>query len=55
MLRERGRLRREYDVRETLRDRIFGDGDRLPDRHFGTRYRGGSHLPAPIEKEETER
>lgn len=45
VLRDRGRLRREYDERETLRDRIFGEGDRLPDRHFGTRYRGGAHLP----------
>ncbi|GAA4715244.1 NtaA/DmoA family FMN-dependent monooxygenase [Phytohabitans rumicis] len=45
VLRERGRLRREYDQHETLRDRIFGEGDRLPDRHFGTRYRGGAHLP----------
>ncbi len=45
VLRDRGRLRREYDDRETLRDRIFGEGDRLPDRHFGTRYRGGAHLP----------
>ncbi|WP_327001885.1 NtaA/DmoA family FMN-dependent monooxygenase [Dactylosporangium sp. NBC_01737] len=45
VLRDRGRLRRDYDDRETLRDRIFGDGDRLPDRHYGTRYRGGAHLP----------
>jgi FMN-dependent oxidoreductase (nitrilotriacetate monooxygenase family) len=45
VLRERGRLRREYDEHETLRDRISGEGDRLPDRHFGTRYRGGAHLP----------
>ncbi|GAA3221047.1 NtaA/DmoA family FMN-dependent monooxygenase [Dactylosporangium siamense] len=45
VLRDRGRLRREYDERETLRDRIFGDGDRLPDRHFGARYRGGANLP----------
>jgi len=51
VLRERGRLRREYDERETLRDRIFGAGDRLPDRHYATRYRGGAHLPAPIQKE----
>ncbi|MET0417676.1 MAG: NtaA/DmoA family FMN-dependent monooxygenase, partial [Actinoplanes sp.] len=51
VLRERGRLRREYDERETLRDRIFGAGDRLPERHFATRYRGGAHLPLPYEKE----
>jgi alkanesulfonate monooxygenase SsuD/methylene tetrahydromethanopterin reductase-like flavin-dependent oxidoreductase (luciferase family) len=51
VLRDRGRLRREYPRDETLRDRIFGEGDRLPDRHPGTRYRGGAHLPAPIAKE----
>jgi FMN-dependent oxidoreductase (nitrilotriacetate monooxygenase family) len=44
VLRERGRLRKEYDERETLRERIFGAGDRLPERHFGARYRGGAHL-----------
>jgi long-chain alkane monooxygenase len=46
VLRERGRLRTSYDAGESLRDRIFGAGDRLPDRHYGTRYRGGAHLPA---------
>ncbi|GIJ47848.1 N5,N10-methylene tetrahydromethanopterin reductase [Virgisporangium aliadipatigenens] len=46
VLRARGRLRTEYDERETLRERIFGAGDRLPERHFGARYRGGAHLPA---------
>jgi FMN-dependent oxidoreductase (nitrilotriacetate monooxygenase family) len=46
VLRKRGRLRTEYDERETLRDRIFGEGDLLPERHFATRYRGGAHLPA---------
>jgi hypothetical protein len=46
VLRERGRLRHAYDPRESLRDRIFGAGDRLPDRHYGARYRGGAHLPA---------
>jgi long-chain alkane monooxygenase len=45
VLRDRGRLRAEYDPDESLRDRIFGAGDRLPDRHYGTRYRGGAHLP----------
>ncbi|WP_084010479.1 NtaA/DmoA family FMN-dependent monooxygenase [Pseudofrankia sp. DC12] len=45
VLRARGRLRASYDEDESLRDRIFGDGDRLPDRHFGARYRGGAHLP----------
>ena len=46
VLRARGRLRTEYDPDESLRDRIFGAGDRLPDRHFATRYRGGAFLPA---------
>jgi FMN-dependent oxidoreductase (nitrilotriacetate monooxygenase family) len=46
VLRERGRLRTSYDPDESLRDRIFGAGDRLPGRHYGTRYRGGAHLPA---------
>ena len=45
VLQERGRLRSSYDETESLRDRIFGEGDRLPDRHHGTRYRGGAHLP----------
>jgi long-chain alkane monooxygenase len=45
VLRSRGRLRTDYDTGESLRARIFGDGDRLPDRHYGTRYRGGAHLP----------
>ncbi len=45
VLRARGRLRTEYDPQETLRDRIFGAGDRLPDRHYAARYRGGAHLP----------
>ena len=45
VLRERGRLRASYDEYESLRDRIFGEGDRLPERHHGTRYRGGAHLP----------
>jgi long-chain alkane monooxygenase len=45
VLRERGRLRAAYDENESLRDRIFGAGDRLPDRHYGSRYRGGAELP----------
>ena len=45
VLRERGRLRASYDENESLRDRIFGAGDRLPDNHNGTRYRGGANLP----------
>ena len=46
VLRERGRLRTDYDPHESLRDRIFGAGDHLPDRHYAARYRGGAHLPA---------
>jgi long-chain alkane monooxygenase len=45
VLRERGRLRPAYEKGESLRQRIFGAGDRLPDRHRATRYRGGAHLP----------
>jgi long-chain alkane monooxygenase len=45
VLRERGRLRTAYDENESLRDRIFGAGDRLPDRHYAARYRGGALLP----------
>jgi FMN-dependent oxidoreductase (nitrilotriacetate monooxygenase family) len=46
VLRERGRLRTAYEKGETLRQRLFGASDRLPERHHGTRYRGGAHLPA---------
>jgi long-chain alkane monooxygenase len=45
VLRERGRLRTEYERGESLRERIFGSGDRLPERHPAARYRGGAHLP----------
>src|SRR5205807_6257982 len=45
VLQERGRLRTSYDENESLRDRLFGAGDRLPERHYATRYRGGAHLP----------
>ena len=45
VLRARGRLRTEYNPDESLRDRIFGAGDRLPDRHYAARYRGGAFLP----------
>jgi FMN-dependent oxidoreductase (nitrilotriacetate monooxygenase family) len=45
VLRARGRLRETYDEGESLRDRIFGAGDRLPLRHHAARYRGGAHLP----------
>ncbi len=43
-LRKRGRLRDEYVPRETLRERIFGDGPRLPERHAAARFRGGKNL-----------
>ena len=45
VLRRRGRLREGYVEGETLRDRIFGGGDRLPQRHPAARYRGGANLP----------
>jgi long-chain alkane monooxygenase len=45
VLRERGRLRPAYEKGESLRQRIFGAGDRLPDTHRATRYCGGAHLP----------
>ncbi len=38
-LRERGLIQSEYSD-GTLRQKIFGEGDRLPDRHHATRYRG---------------
>lgn len=44
-LRRRGRLREGYTAGETLRERIFGHGHaRLPQDHYGARYRGGRHL-----------
>jgi len=39
VLRERGLARGEYDP-GTLRHKLFGGGDRLPDRHPAARYRG---------------
>ncbi|MFT3662220.1 MAG: NtaA/DmoA family FMN-dependent monooxygenase [Gordonia sp. (in: high G+C Gram-positive bacteria)] len=45
VLRRRGRLRESRDRTESLRGRIFGRGDRLPENHFATRYRGGENLP----------
>ncbi|WP_433342670.1 NtaA/DmoA family FMN-dependent monooxygenase [Streptomyces sp. CA-253872] len=47
VLRARGRLRASYDPGESLRDRVFGRGDRLPANHPAARYRGGRHLPRP--------
>ena len=43
-LRRRGRIRDSYTPGETLRERIFGEGARLPDRHYAARYRGGRNL-----------
>ncbi|MEN0023909.1 MAG: NtaA/DmoA family FMN-dependent monooxygenase [Microbacterium sp.] len=43
-LRRRGRMRERYEPGETLRERIFGEGPRLPDRHPAARYRGGAAL-----------
>ncbi len=48
-LRKRGRLPAEGERASSLRDRLFGAGDRLPDRHIATRYRGGANLDVPIE------
>ena len=46
-LRRRGRLPQEGERSGTLRERLFGDGhSRLPQRHPGTRYRGGANLHA---------
>jgi len=47
-LRRRGRLP-EAGAPTTLRQRLFGEGNRLPDRHIGTRYRGGANLDVPLE------
>ena len=43
-LRRRGRMREEYTPGETLRERIFGEGARLPERHYAARYRNGQNL-----------
>lgn len=48
-LRKRGRLPAEGEHASSLRDRLFGDGDRLPDRHIATRYRGGANLDVRVE------
>jgi len=46
-LRRRGRLEEPGAGPRTLRERLFGDGPRLPDRHIGARYRGGRNLDSP--------
>ncbi|MGV9194855.1 NtaA/DmoA family FMN-dependent monooxygenase [Microbacterium sp. MC2] len=43
-LRRRGRLREQDETPTSLRDRLFERGDRLPESHLGTRYRGGENL-----------
>jgi hypothetical protein len=47
-LRSRGRYREAYTPGETLRERVFGAGRaRLPDYHFGARYRDPQKLLEP--------
>jgi len=47
-LRSRGRYREAYTPGETLRERVFGAGRaRLPDYHFGARYRDPAKLLEP--------
>jgi FMN-dependent oxidoreductase (nitrilotriacetate monooxygenase family) len=48
-LRRRGRLPERGGTPTTLRERLFGAGDRLPDRHIAARYRGGANLDNPVE------
>lgn len=46
-LRRRGRFRETYTDGETLRERLFGPGKaRLPENHFGARYRDPAALTA---------
>jgi FMN-dependent oxidoreductase (nitrilotriacetate monooxygenase family) len=48
-LRKRGRLPEAGAKPTTLRERLFGAGDRLPERHIAARYRGGANLDNPVE------
>jgi FMN-dependent oxidoreductase (nitrilotriacetate monooxygenase family) len=48
-LRRRGRFRESYNDGETLRERLFGKGPRLPAEHFGARYRDPANLQVPAE------
>ena len=43
-LRRRGRMQEGYTPGETLRERIFGEGPHVPERHPAARYRGGAQL-----------
>jgi hypothetical protein len=48
-LRRRGRYREAYNDGETLRERLFGAGQaRLPDYHYGARYRDHNRLKEPF-------
>jgi long-chain alkane monooxygenase len=47
-LRRRGRFRESYEDGETLRDRLFGYA-RLPDDHYGARYRNSKALSSQSE------
>ena len=48
-LRRRGRYREGYTDGETLRERLFGAGRaRLPDYHYGARYRDPAKLREPF-------
>ncbi len=48
-LRRRGRYREAYNDGETLRERLFGAGQaRLPDYHYGARYRDPARLKDPF-------
>ena len=49
-LRRRGRYRESYNEGETLRQRLFGaDRARLPDYHYGARYRDPARLLDPFQ------
>jgi len=48
-LRRRGRFRESYKDGETLRERLFGAGPRLPAEHFGARYRDPANLKVPAQ------
>jgi FMN-dependent oxidoreductase (nitrilotriacetate monooxygenase family) len=47
-LRRRGRLGEASASSQTLRERLFGRGPRLPENHIATRYRGGVNLDVPV-------
>ncbi|GGF10741.1 monooxygenase [Subtercola lobariae] len=46
-LRRRGLVSTSRPAGETLRERLFGAGPRLPGRHLAARYRGGANLDVP--------